>query len=158
MAASGAASSSSSTTASPAGRRSATSTSGPRSRRASTSRPGYFEIGALLALDGKWQKLDKIRILMGAEVTHRHEGRVPRGDRGASRGGARRRASRPRSETDPFLDGVPAIVEALKRGQIECRVYTQGQVPRQGVHHAREARRRRLAGARRLVATSRGRA
>ena len=27
---------------------------------------GYFEIGALLALDGKWQELDKIRILMGA--------------------------------------------------------------------------------------------
>ena len=32
---------------------------------------GYFEIGALLALDGKWQKLDKIRILMGNEVTAR---------------------------------------------------------------------------------------
>jgi hypothetical protein len=25
---------------------------------------GYFEIGSLLALDGKWQGLDKIRILM----------------------------------------------------------------------------------------------
>ncbi|MGH8672727.1 MAG: hypothetical protein ACREVG_00265 [Burkholderiales bacterium] len=32
---------------------------------------GYFEIGALLALDGKWQPLDKIRVLMGAEMTHR---------------------------------------------------------------------------------------
>lgn len=32
---------------------------------------GYFEIGALLALDGKWQKLNKIRILMGDEVTAR---------------------------------------------------------------------------------------
>jgi len=32
---------------------------------------GYFEIGALLALDGKWQKLDKIRILMGDEVSPR---------------------------------------------------------------------------------------
>ena len=32
---------------------------------------GYFEIGALLALDGKWQPLEKIRILMGAETTHR---------------------------------------------------------------------------------------
>ena len=30
---------------------------------------GYFEIGALLALDGKWQGLEKIRILMGAEMT-----------------------------------------------------------------------------------------
>lgn len=26
---------------------------------------GYFEIGALLALDGQWQKLDHMRILMG---------------------------------------------------------------------------------------------
>jgi len=32
---------------------------------------GYFEIGALLALDGQWQKLDQIRILMGDEVTKR---------------------------------------------------------------------------------------
>ncbi len=32
---------------------------------------GYFEIGSLLALDGKWQKLDKIRILMGNEVSSR---------------------------------------------------------------------------------------
>ena len=31
----------------------------------------YFEIGALLALDGQWQKLDHIRILMGDEVAQR---------------------------------------------------------------------------------------
>lgn len=30
---------------------------------------GFFEIGALLALDGKWQQLDEIRILMGDEVS-----------------------------------------------------------------------------------------
>ena len=32
---------------------------------------GYFETGALLALDGHWQKLEKIRVLMGDETTHR---------------------------------------------------------------------------------------
>ena len=32
---------------------------------------GYFEIGSLLALDGKWQQLEKIRILMGDETTRR---------------------------------------------------------------------------------------
>ena len=32
---------------------------------------GFFEIGALLALDGKWQRLGKIRVLMGAETGHR---------------------------------------------------------------------------------------
>ena len=37
---------------------------------------GYFEISALLALDRKWQGLDKIRILMGAETTHRTRGAI----------------------------------------------------------------------------------
>src|SRR5580692_547389 len=32
---------------------------------------GYFEIGALLALDSEWQKVDKIRILMGDYVSAR---------------------------------------------------------------------------------------
>ena len=32
---------------------------------------GYFDLGSLLALDGHWQKLDKIRILMGDETTQR---------------------------------------------------------------------------------------
>lgn len=32
---------------------------------------GYFEIGALLALDGQWQKLETIRLLMSDEVSLR---------------------------------------------------------------------------------------
>ena len=32
---------------------------------------GYFEVGALLVLDGHWQKLKKIRILMGDETTRK---------------------------------------------------------------------------------------
>ena len=32
---------------------------------------GTFEIGSLLALDGDWQKVDQIRILMGDEVSLR---------------------------------------------------------------------------------------
>lgn len=32
---------------------------------------GCFEMGALLALDGKWQKLKNIRVLMGDEVSQR---------------------------------------------------------------------------------------
>ena len=31
----------------------------------------YFEIGAFLALKDEWQKVDKIRILMGDEVSAR---------------------------------------------------------------------------------------
>ena len=32
---------------------------------------GYFEIGSLLSLKDEWQKIDKIRILMGDEVSKR---------------------------------------------------------------------------------------
>lgn len=32
---------------------------------------GHFEIGSLLALQDEWQKVDRIRILMGNEVTMR---------------------------------------------------------------------------------------
>ena len=32
---------------------------------------GYFEIGSLLSLGEQWQKLDKIRIILGNEVTKR---------------------------------------------------------------------------------------
>jgi len=83
---------------------------------------GYFEIGALLALDGKWQPLDKIRILMGAETTQR--------TRKALLEAVRARAVQildgsieTDKDTNPFLHGVPAILEALRSKQIECRVY-----------------------------------
>ena len=82
---------------------------------------GYFEIGSLLLLDGKWQKLDKIRILFGDEVTERTnkvfeqmlEELSKRIDNGIEDD----------REKDEFLTGVPSIVEALKSGKIECRVY-----------------------------------
>ena len=83
---------------------------------------GYFEIGALLALDGKWQGLDRIRILMGAETTHR--------TRKALLEAVRRNALDRLDESleedkkpNPFLNGVPAVLDALRSGQIECRVY-----------------------------------
>jgi len=83
---------------------------------------GYFEIGALLALDGKWQRLDKIRILMGAEMTQR--------TRKALLDAVRERAVQvldgsieATKDSNPFLHGVPALLEAMRAGQIECRVY-----------------------------------
>ena len=36
---------------------------------------GYLEIGGLLELDSHWQKLDKIRIILGNEVTKRTQSR-----------------------------------------------------------------------------------
>ena len=83
---------------------------------------GYFEIGSLLALDGRWQELDKIRILMGAEMTQR--------TRKALLEVVRSRAVKILDDSieidknkNPFLTGVPAILDALRSGQIECRVY-----------------------------------
>ena len=83
---------------------------------------GYFEIGALLALDGKWQGLDKIRILMGAETTHRTRKAILE----AVRAEALVRLDESMEddkESNPFLHGVPGILDALHSGQIECRVY-----------------------------------
>ena len=83
---------------------------------------GYFEIGALLALDGKWQGLDRIRILMGAETTHRTRKAILE----AVRAQALERLDESMEEDkerNPFLHGVPGVLDALRAGQIECRVY-----------------------------------
>lgn len=81
---------------------------------------GYFEIGSLLALDGEWQKVAKIRILMGDEATKRTKnvlvsGVTQRLDASIEK----------EKEKNDFLKGVPAIIDALKSGQIECRVYNK---------------------------------
>ncbi len=82
---------------------------------------GYFEIGALLALKDEWQKVDKIRILMGDEVSARTKDAF---QRALSTIQSRLDDSiETEKEKNDFLSGVPAIVEALKSGKIECRVY-----------------------------------
>lgn len=85
---------------------------------------GYFDIGSLLALDGKWQQLDRIRILMGAETTSR--------TRNVIRKTAEDRAviilegSLEGEKTkNPLLEGVPGILEAIKTGRIEIRIYAK---------------------------------
>ncbi len=78
----------------------------------------YFEIGSLLALDGQWQKVDSIRILMGDEVTKKTKTVLTQALTG------RLDASiEDRKVHDEFLEGVPAIVDAIKAGRIHFRVY-----------------------------------
>jgi len=85
---------------------------------------GYFEIGALLALDGKWQPLEKIRILLGAEMTNRTHQALLEAVR--TRAVEKLDASIEADKVgNPFLHGVPAILEALRSRQIECRVYNK---------------------------------
>jgi hypothetical protein len=99
---------------------------------------GYFEVGALLSLNESWQKVDTIRLLMGDEVSKR--------TKKAFEDGLRKIASALDSsiETEKrendFLQGVPAIVEALRSGKIQCRVYRKDKFHAKCyITHARQA-------------------
>jgi hypothetical protein len=85
---------------------------------------GYFEIGSLLELDGKWQQLEKIRILMGDEMTRRTRKALLEAIKSRTEE-TLDKSLEDDKEANPFLKGVPAIVEALQSGQIECRVYNK---------------------------------
>ena len=82
---------------------------------------GYFEIGALLSLQEKWQGVDKIRILMGDEVSKRTARVIKQAFEKIE---ARLDGSLEQEKIkNDFLDGVSAIVQALADGRIECRVF-----------------------------------
>ncbi len=82
---------------------------------------GYFEIGALLSLEEKWQSVDHIRILMGDEVSFRTKRAFAQG---LTRIQAQLEGSLDEEKRqNDFLEGVPAIVEAIRSGKIQCRVY-----------------------------------
>jgi len=85
---------------------------------------GFFEVGSLLALDGKWQKLEKIRILMGDEMTSRTRTTLLEG---LKKQVVERlnESMESEKEKNDFLIGVAAIVEACKSGKLECRVYAK---------------------------------
>lgn len=81
----------------------------------------YFEIGGLLALGDCWRGIDQIRILMGDEVSRRTKAAFEEALAGIkSRLDGSLEAEK---EKDDFLEGVPAIVDALMSGRIACRVY-----------------------------------
>ena len=82
---------------------------------------GYFEIGSLLSLKDEWQKVDKIRILMGDEVTLRTKNAFAQGLRQAEN--KLDQSIEAEKQENDFLVGVPAIVEAIRSGKIECRLY-----------------------------------
>jgi hypothetical protein len=82
---------------------------------------GYFEIGALLALKDEWQKVDRIRILMGDEVSARTKDAFQTAVAGIQQ--HLDDSIEAEKEKNDFLAGVPEIVEALGSRKIECRVY-----------------------------------
>lgn len=82
---------------------------------------GYFEIGSLLALGDEWKSVEKIRILLGDEVSLRTKAAFAAGltnvtDRLDT-------SLESEKQKNDFLAGVPAIVAAIQSGQITCRVY-----------------------------------
>ena len=82
---------------------------------------GFFEVGALLALDGEWQKLDKIRILMGDQVSRRTRVAFERALQNLNQ--QLDVSLDQEKRKNHFLTGVQSIVDALHSGKIECKVY-----------------------------------
>lgn len=82
---------------------------------------GYLEIGGLLDLDQNWQKLDKIRIILGNEVTKRTKDIIDAVVN--SMIDKWNESITIENETNEFLIGVPAIIEAMRTRKIECRVF-----------------------------------
>jgi len=84
---------------------------------------GYFEIDGLLELDGQWQKLKKIRILFGDEMTKRTKDTISYIVSAIL--GRLNDSIEMEKESNEFLFGVPAIVEAFISGKIECKAYSK---------------------------------
>jgi superfamily II DNA or RNA helicase len=86
---------------------------------------GYFDIGALLRLESRWQQLEKVRLLLGAPSNHRTRKALLDAVRqteidtlDASIEGEK--------EKSPLLRGTANVLEAFRSGQIECRAYDRG--------------------------------
>ena len=82
---------------------------------------GYFEIGGLLAIDGAWQKVGEIRILMGDTSSTRT--RKTLNDALQAQAEKLDESIEDAKKTNHFLDGVPGIVEAIASGQIKVKIY-----------------------------------
>ena len=82
---------------------------------------GYLEIGGLLDLDQNWQKLDKIRIILGSEMTKRTKEVI---DTVVEAMLTRLKESvDEEQEHNEFLIGVPAIIDAMKSGKFHAKAY-----------------------------------
>lgn len=82
---------------------------------------GYFEIGSLLSLDSFWNKLEKIRVVMGDESTKRTRKELEDAIRSLSDESIERE-----KEKDDSLTGLAAVRQSLRNGHINAKVYTKG--------------------------------
>ena len=84
---------------------------------------GYFDISALNALDGKWQQLDEIRILMGDEMTKRTSSALQKAVSKITE--FLDQSIEKEKDTNVFLKGVVGIIEGIRSGKIKCRIYNK---------------------------------
>lgn len=82
---------------------------------------GFFELGSLLALDGDWQRIGKIRILLGDALGRRTRRELVEAFRQQNDDSLELTKSR-----DDSLTGIEAVKAALGSHQIEARVYSRG--------------------------------
>jgi len=82
---------------------------------------GYFDISALLTMEEKWQGLDKIRILMGDEISLRTKQAFDKALN--EKMSILDESIESEKEGNDFLKGVEAIVDAIRSKKIECKVY-----------------------------------
>jgi len=76
---------------------------------------GHFEIGAFLSLDGEWQKVDKIRLLIGGETSRKTADTIA--------AALDTSIKLERQTGDTFLTGAGAVVDGIRSGKVEIRVY-----------------------------------
>jgi len=81
---------------------------------------GIFEVGAFLLLEGLWQSLKQIRILMGDETTRRTKQEIVRALLQLSDEGIENEKIR-----DDALTGLAAVRQAIVNKQIRLRLYSK---------------------------------
>ena len=84
---------------------------------------GYFDISALNALDGKWQQLDEIRILMGDEMTKKTSAALTKAINKIKN--ILNESIEKEKDTNTFLKGVAGIIEGIHSGKIKCKIYNK---------------------------------
>ena len=84
---------------------------------------GYFDISALNALDGKWQQLEEIRILMGDEMTKRTSIALQKAISKITE--FLDQSIEKEKDTNTFLKGVNGIIEGIRSGKIKCKIYNK---------------------------------
>ena len=96
---------------------------------------GTFEIGAFLSLGETWRHLDGIRLLMGDETTRRTKEHIVKALTEITN-----ESLESVKEKDDTLQGLAAVREAIRYGQIKVRVYDRAKFhAKLNLMHAQDA-------------------